>query len=241
MHIFPLIAQQMRSDIMFELFGQRELRKEVAMSISSIVAAFNQEQVERLTGVSQRQLTYWAVNKFYVPSIALDDEGLPLMRLYSFRDLVCLKVINALRNEAKIPLQELKATKERLAHLGDDMWAKTTLYILGKRVVFDNQDTGEKEEASSGQGVLQIPLKVVTGQMEDAVRAMRQRKEEAVGKIVRKRGVAQNQPVVAGTRIPVRAIQSFANAGYSIDQIIKEYPSLTQEDVRAAISYQDVA
>ncbi|MGO9773576.1 MAG: DUF433 domain-containing protein [Roseiarcus sp.] len=211
------------------------------MSVGNIVAAFTEAQVERLTGVSQRQLRYWANDGFYAPSLTVDDADLSSMRLYSFRDLVCLKVISAIRNEAKISLQELKATKERLSHLGDDMWAKTTLYVLGKRVVFDNPDTGEKEEASSGQGVLQIPLKVITGQMEDAVRAMRRRKQDSVGKIIRTRGIAQNQPVLAGTRISVRAIQSFSKAGYSVDQIIKEYPSLTEDDIKAAIDYQDVA
>ena len=65
----------------------------------------------------------------------------------------------------------LRAVKERLSHLGDDLWAKTTLYILGKEGCFDNPETGEKEEALSGQGVLQFPLRVVTGNMEEAVRA----------------------------------------------------------------------
>jgi uncharacterized protein (DUF433 family) len=210
-------------------------------SPSAVVSAFTEAQVERLTGVSQRQLRYWASDGFYVPSLKVEEETLSGMRLYSFRDLVCLKVISELRNSSKIPLQEVKVTKERLAHLGDDLWAKTILYILGKRVVFDNPDTGEKEEASTGQGVLQIPLKVVTGQMEEAVRTMRQRDKSSIGRIERKRGVAQNQPVVAGTRIPVRSIQSFSRAGCSVDEINKQYPGLAREDIEAAISYKDVA
>jgi uncharacterized protein (DUF433 family) len=44
--------------------------------------------------------------------------------------------------------------------------------------------------------------------------------------------------VIAGTRIPVRAIRDFAADGCSIDGIIKEYPSLKEEDVRAALSHQ---
>lgn len=205
-----------------------------------MVAAFTEEQVERLTGVSQRQLRYWA-SDFYPPSISLDDSDLDGLRLYSFRDLVCLKVINALRNDAKIPLPELRATKERLKHLGDDIWIKTTLYILAKRVVFDNPETGEKEEARSGQGVLQVPLKVVAGQMAAAVEAMRGRREGTSGQIEQKRGVAQNQPVIAGTRIPVRSIQAFAKAGYSVGEIHRQYPTLTKDDIAAAIQYRDVA
>jgi uncharacterized protein (DUF433 family) len=212
-----------------------------ASASNPIIAAFTEEQVNRLTGISLRQLRYWAGDGFYVPSIKINDADLPNMRLYSFRDLVCLKVINALRNDAQIPLGELRATKDRLAHLGDDMWAKTTLYILGKKVVFDNPDTGEREETSSGQGVLQIPLKVVTGQMEDDVRAMRARNAKSVGQIERKKGVAQNQPVISGTRIPVRSVKAFADAGYSVSEIKEQYPSLTEEDIRAAIDFKDVA
>lgn len=207
---------------------------------TAAIAAFTEEQVHRLTGVSQRQLRYWAEDNFFVPSLSAEDESdLPPLRMYSFRDLVCLKVINALRT--KIPLGELRSVKERLSYLGDDMWAKTTLYILGKRVVFDNPETGEREEVSSGQGVLQIPLQVVTGHMEDAVRAMRQRDEALVGKINKKRGVAHNQPVIAGTRIPVKSIQAFSEAGYSIEAIKEQYPSLTEDDILAAINYKAVA
>jgi uncharacterized protein (DUF433 family) len=208
---------------------------------SSVVSAFTEEQVERLTGVSQRQLRYWASNDFYAPSIKMDDADFGGLRLYSFRDLVCLKVLNALRNDAKISFPEIRATKERLKHLGEDMWIKTTLYILGKRVVFDNPETGEKEEARSGQGVLQVPLRVVAGQMAAAVEAMKSRQEGTSGKIEQKRGVAQNQPVVAGTRIPVRSIQAFSKAGYSVAEINRQYPTLTKEDIDAAIHYRDVA
>ena len=95
-----------------------------------IIAAFTQEQASRLTGVSQRQLKLWDANGFFAPSLKLDETG--LASLYSFRDLLCLKVINAIRNDAKIPFSELRNTKQRLAHLGDDLWARTTLYILAR-------------------------------------------------------------------------------------------------------------
>ena len=204
-----------------------------------IIAAFTRDQAARLTGVSQRQLRLWDARGFFAPSLKL--EGGALASLYSFRDLLCLKVIHAIRNEAKIPFAELLKTKQRLAHLGDDLWARTTLYILGKRVVFDDPETGGRQEASSGQGVLQIPLRVVTGTMEDAVRAMRERKSALIGTIDRKRSVAQNQPVIAGTRIPVRSLQAFAKAGYSVAQINAQYPGITERDIEAALKYEDVA
>lgn len=212
------------------------------MASNAIIAAFTEDQVHRLTGISQRQLRYWARDEFFAPSLKSgEDDALPPLRMYSFRDLVCLKVINALRNDAKIPMNDLRGVKQRLSHLGDDMWAKTTLYVLGKKVVFDNPETGKREEALSGQGVLQIPLRVVTGNMEEAVRVMRRRNETAVGKIDKKRGIANGRAVISGTRIPVTTIQAFSQAGYSVDAIKKQYPILTEDDIHAAINYKEVA
>ena len=208
---------------------------------NAIVAAFTEEQAERLTGVSQRQLRYWDRDGFFVPSLAYEDRGKPFSRLYSFRDLVSLKIVNALRNDAGVALSHLRGVKEKLAHLGDDMWAKTSLFVLNKEVVFVNPETQAKEAVLSQQGILQIPLEVVTGDMRAAVRALRQRDATTIGKIDRRRGVASNQAVVAGTRIPVRTIKTFAKAGYSIDQIKAEYPTLTDEDIRAAIKYHEAA
>lgn len=208
---------------------------------NTVVAAFTEEQAHRLTGVSLRQMRYWASDRFFVPSIIMkqEDEKAPL-RLYSFRDLVCLKVLSALRNETRVPLHNLREVKERLAHLGDDLWAKTTLYVLGKRVVFDNPETGAREDAGNGQGILEIPLEVVTGDMKRAVADMRRRDDHSVGRIDAKRGGARN-PMIAGTRIPVRTIQEFAEAGYSVEQILKEFPSLSESDISAAVSYRPAA
>lgn len=205
-----------------------------------VIAAFTEEQANRLTGVSLRQLRYWASDGFFRPSLEMNGDDAPEIRLYSFRDLVCLKIISQLRNESRVPLPLLREVKEKLAHLGDDMWAKTTLFVLNRRVIICNPETGEREDALSGQGVLQIPLQVVSGDMNEAVRALRQRNQSSIGRIDTKRQGAKN-PVIAGTRITVQSIKDFAEAGYSPEQIIAQYPSLTKEDVRAAMEHKEAA
>lgn len=202
--------------------------------------AFTEEQVERLTGISVKQLRHWDRSGFFVPSMAYEDRRQAFARLYSFRDIVCLKVLNSLRNDSKVSLQHLREVKSKLSHLGDDAWSKTTLYVLNKRVIFDNPETKRKEEIVSGQGILQIPLKVVAGDMRNAVEAMRKRDTSAVGKIESKRGTG-NRPVIAGTRIPVSSIKAFAEAGYSIEDIMLEYPTLDRADIEAAINFKDAA
>mmetsp|Transcript_55489 Transcript_55489/g.76908 ORF Transcript_55489/g.76908 Transcript_55489/m.76908 type:complete len:214 (+) Transcript_55489:51-692(+) len=209
--------------------------------MDNVIRAFSEEHVERLTGISRNQLRYWDRTEFFVPSFADENRRRSFSRVYSFRDIVCLQVLNSLRNDAKVPLPHLREVKQKLAHLGEDMWVKTTLYVVKKRVVFVNPETDEKEDVLSGQLVLQIPLKVVRGDMEKRVSDLWTRGKQQIGKVEKRRGVASNQPVVAGTRISVRAIQAFHEAGYSDERIQQQYPSLTISDIRAALAYKKVA
>jgi uncharacterized protein (DUF433 family) len=44
-------------------------------------------------------------------------------------------------------------------------------------------------------------------------------------------------PVIRGTRIPVSLILANLADGMSSEEILKEYPTLTSEDIRAALLY----
>lgn len=209
--------------------------------VTNVIRAFGEEDVGQLTGISRHQLRYWDRTGFFVPSLAEENRRRPLSRIYSFRDVVSLQVLNTLRNEARVPLPHLREVKEKLAHLGDDLWAKTTLYVLSRKVIFDNPKSRRKEEIVSGQGILQIPLEVVRGNTERAVQALWARDKAAIGRVNRKRGRVGNRPVLAGTRIPVASIKAFHRAGYTIRQIREQYPVLSDADIRAALSYGKAA
>jgi uncharacterized protein (DUF433 family) len=49
--------------------------------------------------------------------------------------------------------------------------------------------------------------------------------------------ICHGKPCIKGTRIPVYLIVSLIAEGESIDAIIKDYPSLTANDIKAAIKY----
>lgn len=206
------------------------------MKERNLVEAFTEERASRLTGVSKRQLQYWDRDGFFSPSLGYEDRSVPFSRLYSFRDIVALKVLNTLRNDAGVKLQHLRDTKAKLLSLGETLWADTTLYVHGRRVVFFNPRTDVLEEVVSGQALLQIPLRVASANMREAIDRMNRREEANIGKLERKKNIANNQLVIAGTRIPVANVKAFADEGYSVEQIKTEYPTLADADILAAIA-----
>ena len=47
------------------------------------------------------------------------------------------------------------------------------------------------------------------------------------------------KPVIRGTRIPIHLILELLVAGYDFKLIIKAYPDLTEEDIKAAIEFKN--
>ncbi|HBA39378.1 MAG TPA: hypothetical protein DCZ05_06450, partial [Deltaproteobacteria bacterium] len=68
--------------------------------------AFNSKMVRRIVGVSLRQIQYWDEQGFIRPSVKL-AEGRGTQRLYSFSDLVQLKVVKDLTDYG-LSLQKIR-------------------------------------------------------------------------------------------------------------------------------------
>jgi uncharacterized protein (DUF433 family) len=206
---------------------------------SNVIGAFSEEQARLLSGVSIGQLRRWDSDGFFEPSFG-SSRSIPFGRIYSFRDIVSLRILNDLRNNKKIPLKHLKEVARKLSHFVDAKWTASTLYVLGKRVVFHDPRSDKKQEVVSGQQVLDIPLRVVIQSTHNAVAELNKR-DNHIGEITHSRFVSQNEPVIKGTRILVSSIKDFANAGYSVASIVKEFPSLTRLDVEAALAHDQQA
>ncbi len=56
-------------------------------------------------------------------------------------------------------------------------------------------------------------------------------------KIVISPDVCNGQPTFEGTRISVQTVLEFLGAGDSPEDVVKEYPNLSIEDVREALRY----
>jgi uncharacterized protein (DUF433 family) len=61
--------------------------------------------------------------------------------------------------------------------------------------------------------------------------------EELMGRIVVDPDVLVGKPVIKGTRIPVHLIIELSADGMTTKGILKEYPQLKQEDIKAALTY----
>ena len=114
-----------------------------------------------------------------------------------------------------------------------------TLYVLNGEVHFRNPLDDKVQGVVSGQLAVPIPISSVVEDVRDRAEKLRQRSGDTIGQVERQRFVVHNEAVVAGTRIPVATIRSFVDAGYSTADILREYPSLTPEDVAAALSATD--
>lgn len=209
------------------------------LDADSVIAAFSEDHVERLTGLTKRQLRYWDRTGFFVPAYADEDRRLAYSRLYSFKDVVALRTLSVLRKQYAVPLQHLRKVAEKLSHLENGLWTRITLYVLNRRVVFDEPGSNQMRDVVSGQYVIGIPLERIISDTTRDVRKLYERPAEKRGRIERCKHVNRNEWVVAGTRIPTAAIRRFHEAGYSMDEIIVEYPDLTKSDIQAALAHEE--
>lgn len=208
-----------------------------ALDIGNVVAAFSEEQIERIVGLKKNRLRYWAKTDFFRPALVGENQRLPYTRFYSFRDMVALRTLEMLRVQNAVPLQHLRKVAEKLAHLEGDLWTKTTLFVANRKVAVVSPETGQPKEVLTDQYIMGIPLSKVIGDTQRDVINFYRRPAQTEGQITRHRGIAHNKPIIAGTRIPVASVVRLNEDGYSPAQIIAEYPDLTLDDVAAALAY----
>ena len=61
--------------------------------------------------------------------------------------------------------------------------------------------------------------------------------EELMDRIVVDPAILVGKPVIKGTRIPVYLIIEFLANGVTEKEILKQYPTLKKEDIKAALMY----
>ena len=112
-------------------------------------------QVCKIVGITYRQLDYWARTDLVRPSV-MDANGSGTQRLYSYRDLVELKVIKQML-DAGISLQSARKAVESLRGFNNDL-ASVRIVIQGPNVVLAESEEHVMDLLRDGQGVLSVVL-----------------------------------------------------------------------------------
>ncbi len=132
---------------------------------------FRGPQVCGIVGITYRQLDYWARTDLVRPSLH-DANGSGTQRLYSYRDLVELKVIKSLL-DAGVSLQTARKAIDYLrSNLGVDV-ASASLVLDGSRSVLAFSGDQIVDLVREGQGVLNIvPLARVVDALDAEILAL---------------------------------------------------------------------
>ena len=144
---------------------------------------FRGPQVCAIVGITYRQLDYWARTGLLCPSLA-EAKGSGSHRLYSYRDLLELKVIKQLL-DAGLGLRQARRAIDCLrSGLGEDLASANLVLGAGGSVL----RTGEEivDLLKGGQGVFNIvPLAPVVGELDAAILDIADRRggAESVGTV----------------------------------------------------------
>jgi DNA-binding transcriptional MerR regulator len=107
-------------------------------------------------GITYRQLDYWARTGLVEPSVRA-AQGSGSARLYSFRDILVLKVVKRLLDTG-ISLQQIRAAVAHLRSRGTDDLARVTLMSDGVSVYECTSSDEVVDLLQGGQGVFGIAL-----------------------------------------------------------------------------------
>src|SRR5262245_13451880 len=113
-------------------------------------------------GITYRQLDYWARTGLVVPSIR-GATGSGSQRLYSFRDVLVLKVVKRLLDTG-VSLQNIRLAVEHLRRRGVHDLARITLFSDGTTVYECTSPEEVVDLLQGGQGVFGI---AVSGAMQE--------------------------------------------------------------------------
>jgi DNA-binding transcriptional MerR regulator len=120
-------------------------------------AGYRGPQVCKIVGITYRQLDYWARTGLVRPSV-MDANGSGTQRLYSYRDLVELKVIKQML-DAGISLQSARKAVDALRAFDHDL-ASVRIVIQGPDIVLAESDAQVMDLLRGGQGVLSVVLDI---------------------------------------------------------------------------------
>ncbi len=121
----------------------------------------------KAAGITYRQLDYWARTGLVEPTVR-GATGSGTQRLYSFRDILVLKVIKRLL-DAGISLQQIRTAVQHLRARGTDDLTQVTLMSDGATVYYCTSNDEVIDLLQGGQGVFGIAIGGVWREIEGSL------------------------------------------------------------------------
>ena len=134
-------------------------------------------QTCKIVGITYRQLDYWTRTGLVTPSLQ-EASGSGSQRLYSFNDLLQLKVIKSL-TDAGASLQKVRQAIDYVRGNLDDDWSRVTIVADGGGVYACTTDQQVVDLLRKGQGVLGAVVAVdkIRDQLAGTLRELRPKSE----------------------------------------------------------------
>ena len=134
-------------------------------------------EVCKAVGISYRQLDYWARTGLVTPSIR-EAGGSGTQRLYSFQDMLVLRIIKKLLDTG-VGLQQIRKAVEYLKEMKQPLHS-VTLMSDGNRIYAPESPEAVIDLLSKGQGVFAIAVDKVASDLEGTLARTHKRARPAV-------------------------------------------------------------
>lgn len=149
------------------VYAQQEALFETSGDSLSLDVGYRGPIACNAAGITYRQLDYWARTGLIQPSIRT-AQGSGSQRLYSFRDVLVLKVIKRLLDTG-VSLQNIRAAVDHLHDRGVDDLAQITLMSDGASVYECTSEQEVIDLVQGGQGVFGIAVGRVWREIEGSL------------------------------------------------------------------------
>ena len=130
---------------------------DLGISFADDTATYGHGEVLELTKVTPRQIDHWVRQGIFVPSVH-NAKGSGTRRLYSFRDLLALRVLKRLVDTG-VAVEKVGRAVQALHDLGENDLASAVLVSDGHTVYQVLSDGELTDLARGGQGVFLIAVK----------------------------------------------------------------------------------
>jgi uncharacterized protein (DUF433 family)/DNA-binding transcriptional MerR regulator len=212
------------------------------MKPGHLAAAYTADRAAGLAGIPPSTLHYWSRTGIWFPSVSPTK-----VKLWSYADLLGLRLVDWLRKDKpdlKLPHTSMRKIRQALTSVeafGERLRQQSLRVWVDRRggIVLG---IDEGVFVPVGRGLLQSLM----GEEVDLLDAFVSSAGVRAPNLVTPRptiriipGKLSGEPHVVDTRIPTNVVAAMTSRGFDSLEIVRLYPSLTEENVREAIDLED--